>query len=271
MSWLHAGEVASAFIQCVSREQTGAHVFDINGVVSTVAAGVDMIKQIAPNAQINIAPESFRFRTELSDEPLRAHIGNYGSVPLAVGIEKTYHAFRELLAQGKRSADNVARKKGCSPSAKRSQKSLSVTHQPHTVGVAAELPATVYPAVGKIEEQAIYRFFCAGAIPIGHGARKDLAVDSGVRTVRRDNGLEFVHGGQTPPVGQARVGLRVSKFLQITEATGTVFPLLTAAAAHPGQVRRLVVHHLTIYGESRGARFFFRTRGAFGAGNQTRT
>ena len=138
----------------------------------------------------------------------------------------------------------------------RSQKSLSVTHQPHTVGVAAELPATVYPAVGKIEEQAIYRFFCAGAIPIGHGARKDLAVDSGVRTVRRDDGLEFVHGGQTPLIAQARVGLRVSKFLQITNATGTVFPLLTAAAAHPRQVSRLVVHHLTIYGESRSVRFF---------------
>ena len=41
------------------------------------------------------------------DAPLCAHIGNYGSVPLAVGIEKTYHAFRELLAQGKLSPDTI--------------------------------------------------------------------------------------------------------------------------------------------------------------------
>jgi nucleoside-diphosphate-sugar epimerase len=108
MSWLHAGEVANAFIKCVSRDQNGSHVFDINGVVSTVDHGVEILKRIAPDAQIGIAPEVFKFPTNLSDQPLRAHLGDYGSVPLEVGIAKTYAAFRELLAKGKVSADSVA-------------------------------------------------------------------------------------------------------------------------------------------------------------------
>lgn len=108
MSWLHAGEVAHAFIKSIAREQSGAHVFDINGVVSTVEQGVEIIKRIAPAAQIQIAPETFRFPTDLSDEPLRAHVGGYGTVPLELGIEKTYAAFRDLLAKGKLSPDSIA-------------------------------------------------------------------------------------------------------------------------------------------------------------------
>lgn len=108
MSWLHAGEVANAFIKCISRDQNGSHVFDINGVVSTVDDGVEILKRIAPDAQIGIAPEVFKFPTNLSDQPLRAHLGDYGAVPLEVGIAKTYAAFLELLAKGKVSADSVA-------------------------------------------------------------------------------------------------------------------------------------------------------------------
>jgi nucleoside-diphosphate-sugar epimerase len=107
MSWLHAGEVAHAFVKSISREQNGSHVFDINGVVSTVEQGVEIIKRIAPSAQIQIAPETFRFPTDLSDEPLRAHVGGYTSVPLEFGIERTYAAFKDLLGKGKLSADSV--------------------------------------------------------------------------------------------------------------------------------------------------------------------
>ncbi len=108
MSWLHAGEVAHAFVKSISREQNGSHVFDINGVVSTVEQGVEIIKRIAPGARIQIAPETFRFPTDLSDEPLRAHVGGYTSVPLEFGIERTYAAFKDLLGKGKLSADSVA-------------------------------------------------------------------------------------------------------------------------------------------------------------------
>jgi nucleoside-diphosphate-sugar epimerase len=107
MSWLHAGEVAHAFIQSISKDQSGAHVFDINGVVSSVEQGVEIIKRVAPGAQVQIAPETFRFPTDLSDAPLRNFLGNYGAVPLETGIEKTYHAFRDLLARGKLSAENL--------------------------------------------------------------------------------------------------------------------------------------------------------------------
>jgi len=36
----------------------------------------------------------------LPDEPLRAYLGDYGSMPLEEGIRETYEAFRSLVARG---------------------------------------------------------------------------------------------------------------------------------------------------------------------------
>jgi hypothetical protein len=38
---------------------------------------------------------------------LRAHIGDYGRVPLADGILDTYESFKRLLASGKLSAESL--------------------------------------------------------------------------------------------------------------------------------------------------------------------
>jgi len=48
------------------------------------------------------------FPMNLSDEPVRAYLGNYGSVPLEAGIKSTYDAFRVLLQRGLLSPSNVA-------------------------------------------------------------------------------------------------------------------------------------------------------------------
>lgn len=108
VSWLHAGEVASAFLKAVSREREGAPVFDINGVASDVESSLAVLGRVAPGAKIAASGAALPFPMALSDEPVRAHLGNYGSVPLEAGIRATYDAFRDLLAKGKLSAANLA-------------------------------------------------------------------------------------------------------------------------------------------------------------------
>lgn len=101
VSWLHAGEVASAFLKVVSKVREGAPVFDINGVASEVEASMAILKKIAPAAAITWSGNALPFPMALSDTPVRSHLGNYGSVPLEEGIRGTYDAFRALLSAGR--------------------------------------------------------------------------------------------------------------------------------------------------------------------------
>jgi nucleoside-diphosphate-sugar epimerase len=107
VSWLHAGEVASAFITAVSKERVGAQIFDINGVASTVEQSVELIKKIAPEARIEVSGEALPFPMALSDQPVRAFLGDYGSIPIEEGIRHTYSVFQSLLAKGLVTADRL--------------------------------------------------------------------------------------------------------------------------------------------------------------------
>jgi UDP-glucuronate 4-epimerase len=108
VSWLHAGEVASAFIRAVAKVRSGAPVFDINGVSSTVEQSLEVLKRVAPAMQVSASGDALPFPMDLSDEPARACLGNYGSVPLEAGIRATYEAFQSLLSKGLIRADSVA-------------------------------------------------------------------------------------------------------------------------------------------------------------------
>jgi nucleoside-diphosphate-sugar epimerase len=108
VSALHAGEVASAFIKAVSQQRDGAPVFDLNGRPTTVAEWLDIVRALAPGAQLEIAGDPLPFPADLSDEPIREHLGDYGPVPLEEGIEQTYAAFRRLLATGALSPQAIA-------------------------------------------------------------------------------------------------------------------------------------------------------------------
>ena len=108
ISWLHAGEVASAFIRAVAKERSGAPVFDINGVSTTVERSLEVLKKVAPTMQVSWSGDALPFPMDLSDEPVHAYLGDYGSVPLETGIRSTYEAFQALLAKGLIKADSVA-------------------------------------------------------------------------------------------------------------------------------------------------------------------
>jgi nucleoside-diphosphate-sugar epimerase len=108
VSALHAGEIASAFIKAVSKERAGAEVFDINGRATSVEEWLSIIRRLAPEAQLKVAGDALPFPAELSDEPVRRHLGDYGPVPLDEGIAETYQDFRRLLATGAVSPDAVS-------------------------------------------------------------------------------------------------------------------------------------------------------------------
>lgn len=108
VSWLHAGEVASGFIKAVSKVRTGAEVFDINGVATTVEQSMELLKKVAPEAKITLSGDALPFPMALSDQPVRNYLGDYGAMPLEDGIRQTYDVFRTLLAKGLISADNLS-------------------------------------------------------------------------------------------------------------------------------------------------------------------
>lgn len=100
LSWLHAGEAASAFIAAVSKDGDGAHVFDLNGGCDTVENGVAILKQCAPGADVTVTGKPFPFPPDMDDAPVRAHL-DYPSVPIEEGIRQTYAAFAALHAEGR--------------------------------------------------------------------------------------------------------------------------------------------------------------------------
>jgi nucleoside-diphosphate-sugar epimerase len=108
VSALHAGEVASAFIKAVARERDEARVFDLNGRATSVADWLEILRGIALGAELAMAGAELPFPADLSDEPIRRYLGDYGPVPLDEGIRATYDSFRQLLAKGALTPDAVA-------------------------------------------------------------------------------------------------------------------------------------------------------------------
>ena len=100
VSWLHAGEVASAFIKAVSQPRNEAVVFDINGAASTVEESLDILKKVAPASNITASGASLPFPMALSDKPVRDFLGDYGQMPLEEGIAQTHTVFLSLLEKG---------------------------------------------------------------------------------------------------------------------------------------------------------------------------
>ena len=107
VSWLHAGEVASAFIKAVSQPRDQAVVFDINGVPSTVEESLEILKTVAPKCRVRASGPALPFPMKLSDTPVRTFLGDYGSVPLEQGISETYSMFGSLLEKGLIQADKL--------------------------------------------------------------------------------------------------------------------------------------------------------------------
>jgi len=104
VGFVHAAEAAAAFIQAVSMEQSGARVFALNGAVKTVEEVVEMIGARYPQARSELrcegAPLPFP-AADLSDQPLREHIGDYHRPSFEDGLEQTLALFARRVEQGR--------------------------------------------------------------------------------------------------------------------------------------------------------------------------
>ena len=107
VSGLHAGEVASAFIKAVSVDRDEAVMFDHNGVASTVEGWVEMIRKIAPDAKLLIEGDALPFPAELSDDPIRDYLGDFGHLSLDEGIQATFDTFQTMLRNDVISAEMI--------------------------------------------------------------------------------------------------------------------------------------------------------------------
>ena len=107
VSCLHAGEVASAFIKSVSVDRDEAVVFDHNGVASTVEDWVSIIKKAAPDAKLTIDGAALPFPADLSDEPIRRYLGEFGRLSLDEGIKSTFDIFQTMLRNDVLSPDAI--------------------------------------------------------------------------------------------------------------------------------------------------------------------
>lgn len=96
-SWLYAGEAAAAFIQSVKESGEGAHVFDLNGPCHTVEEGLTILRAYAPEVTLTCIGDPFPFPPDLSDAPLRKHIGDYPNISIKEGIAETFLAFQTLI------------------------------------------------------------------------------------------------------------------------------------------------------------------------------
>ena len=109
VSYLYAGEIASAFVRAVSRDGEGAPVFDCNGVVATVEEGLNTIRRLVPGARVRAGGDPLPFPADDRDALLRAHIGDYGAISLAEGTAETLRAFEVLVRDGRVSGELRAR------------------------------------------------------------------------------------------------------------------------------------------------------------------
>lgn len=69
---------------------------------------MELLKKVAPASNITASGAALPFPMALSDEPLRAFLGDYGQMPLEEGITQTHNVFRSLLDKGLISADSIS-------------------------------------------------------------------------------------------------------------------------------------------------------------------
>lgn len=101
LSWLYAGEAAAAFIAAVKRDGEDAVVFDLNGGTDTVETGLELLREFIPDHQITASGGPLPVPADLSDDPIRLHLGDFPSISTRQGIELTQRAFSSLRSSGK--------------------------------------------------------------------------------------------------------------------------------------------------------------------------
>ena len=101
LSWLYAGEAAAAFIAAVKREGESAVVFDLNGRTDTVETGLEILRDLVPDHHVTASGGPLPVPPDLSDDPIRRHLGDFPAISTKEGIAMTQKAFSLLKSSGK--------------------------------------------------------------------------------------------------------------------------------------------------------------------------
>jgi nucleoside-diphosphate-sugar epimerase len=96
----HTEEIAGAFIGAALADIEGAHVCDLAGADTDIAAIVRALDAVAPGHGVKVSGDPLPFVSGLDDSPLRALIGEWQSIDLDTGVHRTIAAFRTLLRTG---------------------------------------------------------------------------------------------------------------------------------------------------------------------------
>lgn len=98
----HASDVAQIFIACAQAEATDAHIFNLRNDVIDIADFVDILKVVAPNAQITFDQDThLPYPADLSDAGLQAQLGQVPHTPLKEAMQQDLAAYKALLQAGK--------------------------------------------------------------------------------------------------------------------------------------------------------------------------
>ena len=105
--FLYVREAAAAFVQAIAEDRTGAALFDLNGVASSIEAVLEKVRQHHPAAAVSCKGAPFPFPADLPDEALGRAIGDYRRWSLDAGVAETMGLFGELVAAGRLNAANL--------------------------------------------------------------------------------------------------------------------------------------------------------------------
>lgn len=103
----YTDDVARIFIQAARASFQGAGVYNLGGSIAHVSEVVDAIKAAEPGAQITFEAEPLALPDGFEDVELVKTIGPVPETPLAEGVAKSIAHFRQALATGKITTDNL--------------------------------------------------------------------------------------------------------------------------------------------------------------------
>lgn len=106
MDLQYVEDVAETFVRCLLAPIEGAHVFNLEGTVTTMASLIDQLDRLWPGAAkliTAVGPQvPVAYRMDASQ--LRSHIPGIPRTPLELGVRKTLDLFAQLVAKGVLSA-----------------------------------------------------------------------------------------------------------------------------------------------------------------------
>ncbi len=103
MDLQYVEDVAETFVRCLLSPVEGAHVFNLEGAVTTMESLIHEMDRLWPGAAklITAAGPQVPVAYRMDGSQLRSHITGIPQTPLDIGIRKTLDLFAQLAEKGR--------------------------------------------------------------------------------------------------------------------------------------------------------------------------